>query len=119
MKWQLSNGKCKCKRTCSESLHLTFNICHLPFDILLCLLVVGCVPKTTHRQMYLGPTKLSSLPVIVLADTAIPSAFRTEVQCSRRIVGVDLGAGATAADLLPVPSPVPASMPTVALAAKS
>lgn len=49
----------------------------------------------TYHKLYHGPTPMSLLPVVVLADTVVPAVMRDDVQLARRIVYHDFGAGVT------------------------
>jgi hypothetical protein len=59
--------------------------------------ILGIKRGGNYRQLYAGHLPLGTLPVVILADTAIPNVLCEDRQLSRRVVLVNVGAGLNAA----------------------
>ena len=47
-------------------------------------------PRLMFKRMYVGPTALGALPVLVLTDTEVPEAVKADKQIRRRVIGAEM-----------------------------
>lgn len=50
--------------------------------------ILNLTPDSTSHKLYVGPTRLGTLPVFVWTDTAIPQELQQDAQLARRIVHI-------------------------------